>query len=105
MQDQLIINTTALHTTGYSRSSLVCGYRYIELVDADTYRFLPEQVMAGDSVVLSSDYNAVWARCYLRWWGWLDYVMPEIALSFLGFQLYHNILIYVPHLSSQPVQC
>lgn len=31
----------------------------------------------------------------------LDWVLPEIALYYLGVQLYHNILIYVPHI---PVQ-
>ena len=100
--DQLIINNTALYKAGYTRSSLTCGYRYIQLVDADTYLFLPEQIISGYKASLSSDYNGVWARCYLSNWWFLDWLLPEIALSFLGVQVYHNILIYVPHKPSQP---
>ena len=100
--DQLLLNTTALNTTGYSRSALACGYRYIQLVDADTYKFLPEQTMSGDRVHLSPEYNGVWARCYLKHWALLDWLLPEIALSFLGVQIYHNILIYVPRFPVQP---
>jgi len=98
----LLFNTTALNTTSHTRSDLACGHRYIQLVDADTYIFLPEQTMSADQVHLSPNYNAVWARCYLKHWTLLDWILPEMALSFLGVQIYTNILIYVPKLPILP---
>ena len=39
-QNNLHVNVTALHEAGYSGlSSVVCSYRYIELLSSDEYKF------------------------------------------------------------------
>ena len=96
--DKLYLNTTAMRELGYDRSSVMCGYRYIELLDSDNYQFLTELFLSGDFVSLSNQYNSVWARCLLSQWSWLDSSLglPESLLQWLGVEIYHNILLYMP---------
>eukprot|EP00092_Neocalanus_flemingeri_P031328 GFUD01034024.1.p1 GENE.GFUD01034024.1~~GFUD01034024.1.p1 ORF type:complete len:665 (-),score=137.74 GFUD01034024.1:75-2069(-) len=99
--NNLFLNKTVLNQLGYDRSSVRCGYRYMQLVDSDTYKFLDESLLSGYSVELSGQYTSIWARCILSRWSWLDstLALPEYILQWMGVEVYHNILLYVPRLN------
>ena len=80
-------------------STITCSYSYIQLVDTDTYTFLPEVVMVRSPVVLSSKFSSVWVRCVRNSLYWLDSLpVPSLLLYWLGVELYRNVLLYVPRL-------
>ena len=105
-KDMLYLNTTAMQLLGYDRSSIRCGYRYIQLLDSDTYKFLEEAILSGESVELSKNFTSVWARCILTSYGWLDSLLslPESLLQWMGVEIYHNILLYVPKIKNIKVE-
>merc|ERR1712142_21328 len=57
-------------------------------------------ILTGDSVKLSEHYTSVWGRCILSRWSWLDTPLnlPESFLQWIGVEVYHNILLYVPRI-------
>lgn len=87
--NKLLLNTTAQEAEGLT--DITCGYKYIHMVDDDHYIVLPEVTLEGHSAVLSPDYNAVWARCYLNsYWAWL----PDIILYFFGVQVFETSILH-----------
>ena len=98
-EDRLYVNTSAVDI-----NTITCFYSYIQLVDTDTYTFSPEVMVSSSPAVLSSQHSSVWARCVRNSLYWLDRLpVPKLVLHWLGVEIYHNILLYVPRLD-RPVQ-
>ena len=79
-----MLERRVLDSLHLAREEVSCYYKYITWVDDDTYRFEEEVLMTGDEEVLSSDHVSLHARC----------------VTSDGTNIYTNILIYIPDLTS-----